>query len=126
VELLFPFTTTLESDMGTTTMRMTAKDTILARYRAVIAVAVRLIGQCNESDKANPATTSRLFKKMRDLIDRIGLARCGFAWEPLSHGCERLIEKGEYRAARADLVRMVRQMRNVRDTWPAEAEVEIR
>lgn len=111
--------------MLTKTAGMTGRRIILARYRAAIAACVRLIDQCSRGERRDAKVTARLFEKLHTLLKRLGPAQCGHPWETLADGCEQLVANGDCRAARVDLIHIVRKMRHVRDTWPDVVEVNV-
>src|SRR5262245_212790 len=99
---------------------MNSTSPVVSAVTDAIATGVGLIGQFNDP-KAHPAVTAELFERLRCQLGALPLdqaANCYYV--NAVDGCERLAAGGEPRAARRQLVLLIRKLKGDRARWEEE------
>ena len=86
-----------------------------------IRLGVQLVGQFNDAARADPARTRALFGRLVKFVRALPPGR--HVTEQLQANLAvwpRTWEAGEFRAARYQMVQLIRQLRNYRDEWDGD------
>ena len=90
-----------------------------------IRVGVQLVGQFNDGPCGDPSRTKTLFSRMRKLVRALPPSQ--FLSEQLQANLDlwpQMWERGEFSAARYQMVHLVRKLRNYRDDWEGDSIAE--
>lgn len=92
--------------------------TVLDQVTTAIRIAVKLVGQFNAADRADAARTAVLFVRLQQLVRGLPPNRhLNPKFAENMGDWPRVWEMGEYKAARYQMVQLIRKLRNYRDDW---------